>query len=127
MKKPAHFTVLNAWLPPLLYAGMIFLLSSRNYQNIHLEHQTDKLVHLLLYGGLGYCLLRGYRKDGRWARPRLWTILLVVLYGISDEFHQSFVPGRDTEFMDVVFDGLGGLLALCVTTAADRFGWRIWL
>jgi VanZ family protein len=37
---------------------------------------------------------------------------LALLYGVSDEFHQSFVPGRVPDLLDLVSDGLGAGLAL---------------
>ena len=47
------------------------------------------------------------------------TILIGTLYGISDEWHQSFVPGRDASFWDALFDGLA------VVTAAVTYPWII--
>jgi VanZ family protein len=47
----------------------------------------------------------GYRQQ------QLWLVALaVMLYGISDEFHQYFVPGRSVDVYDVLADALGGLL-----------------
>jgi VanZ family protein len=47
----------------------------------------------------------GYRQRQLW-----WVALAVMLYGVSDEFHQYFVPGRSVEALDVLADALGGLL-----------------
>jgi VanZ family protein len=38
--------------------------------------------------------------------------LITVLYAMSDEYHQTFIPGRNGTVMDVVIDSLGGLTAL---------------
>ena len=46
------------------------------------------------------------------ARPRLSAGLFAVLYGVFDEFYQSFIPGRTASVWDVVADGLGALLVL---------------
>ncbi|MGH8657315.1 MAG: VanZ family protein [Gammaproteobacteria bacterium] len=40
------------------------------------------------------------------------VLTVTILYGISDEFHQSFVPGRQPSWYDVLADGLGGLLGV---------------
>ena len=56
------------------------------------------LVARATAGGLGRPLVRG---------EALLIVILCTLYGVSDEFHQSFVPGRDASFWDVVKD-LGG-------------------
>jgi VanZ family protein len=45
-------------------------------------------------------------------RPYLWAILLTILYAVSDEYHQTFVPGRNGQLADVLIDSLGGLIAL---------------
>ena len=42
------------------------------------------------------------------------ALLISVLYGASDEWHQSFVRGRDARFSDVLIDGAGALLAMAV-------------
>ena len=42
----------------------------------------------------------------------LWilVVLATLLYGMSDEYHQSFVPGSDFEFFDIVVDTIGGAI-----------------
>jgi VanZ family protein len=37
-------------------------------------------------------------------------VLVPLLFGFSDEYHQSFVAGRSSEFLDLVADGVGGLV-----------------
>ena len=62
----------------------------------------------------------------RWRRVAgaslLGAFVIAVLYGVSDEFHQSFVPGRTPDAADVLADAVGAALAL---TAA--WGWAILL
>jgi VanZ family protein len=75
---------------------------------------TDKDLHTALYFGFGILLTRALSKGLR-PRVTLWTAVLVTvlaaLYGLSDEFHQSFVPPRQVEGLDVVADTIGGGLA----------------
>lgn len=52
----------------------------------------------------------------RWAYPAAW--LLATLFGVADEFHQSFVPGRTASSIDVMWDALGAGLGL--------LGWYYW-
>ena len=72
---------------------------------------TDNDLHVMLYFGFGVLLTRALSKGF----VTLWTAVLVTvlagLYGISDEFHQWFVPPRDVEGLDVVADTVGGALA----------------
>jgi VanZ family protein len=47
------------------------------------------------------------RALGRWD----WALLLTAVYAISDEYHQTFIPGRDGNVIDVIIDCFGGLTA----------------
>jgi len=125
LKKAVVF--LDLYLPPVCYAGLIFLLSSRNYPSVNLSHGLDKVVHLSLYSGFGYLVLRALRRTYQPRQAKLLCLMIVFLYGITDEFHQSFVPGRSFEVLDMASDGLGGVLAVVICSLADRYGWPIWL
>lgn len=116
----------DSYLPPMLYALLIFLLSSKSHPSVDLGHGLDKGVHCLVYAGFGYLVLRAFRKSSRNRPANLLTVIIVILYGISDEFHQALVPGRHFEVLDMVFDGLGGLFAVTFSSVADRYRWPIW-
>ncbi|MCP4425990.1 MAG: VanZ family protein, partial [Chloroflexi bacterium] len=60
---------------------------------------------------LAWLLLRAM---GEAERPYLYAFIITVLYAVSDEFHQTFVPGRGGRLPDVLIDALGGLTALLV-------------
>lgn len=72
----------------------------------------DKLFHLVVFGILGFLLMGSLQSSPDGYRQRqIWLVTLVVmLYGISDEFHQHFVPGRSVDVYDVLADAVGGLL-----------------
>ena len=83
---------------------------------------SDKVLHLGTYALLGITVFHAF-ADGRFERLTLgraiWAVLFCILYGISDEFHQSFVPGRTPDAMDLVMDALGaaiGVGTVLVTT-----------
>jgi VanZ family protein len=107
------------WLPLLSWMGAIFIMSNQPKTNIPSFGVWDLLVkkgsHFLAYGVLASLALRVTDGEGR-KRPYLWALLLTILYAISDEFHQTFIPGRNGMLMDVFIDSLGGLTAL--------FSWR---
>ncbi len=50
-----------------------------------------------------------------------YSLAFVFLYACSDEFHQSFVPGRGPAFRDVLIDTSGGAFAYIVTSVINRF------
>ena len=113
---------ISLWAPVILYAVLIYLLSSHSFhfpwfQNAQKNH-ADKLAHVVEYSVFGALLCRALGAQDRWRRSALRLFLAVVaagvLYGISDEFHQSFVPERDSSPYDVAADGVGVSLGACV-------------
>jgi VanZ family protein len=87
----------------------------------------DKLMHLLAYAGLGVLLLRALSR--RWmdrVTPRIGLVAVAIaaLYGASDEIHQSFVPGRSMETLDLLADATGAALASSVFWAWGIIGRR---
>ena len=73
----------------------------------------DKVAHATYFFGMGACVVRAARVGHGWSRRRtlLTIVIAAAVYGCLDEFHQSFVPMRDVEALDVVADTTGGLLA----------------
>jgi VanZ family protein len=73
----------------------------QTFQFIGSYFPADKLVHGVVYGILGSlgALAMIYRPWLNW--------VICVIYGMSDEFHQSFIPGRSVEAMDVLADAVG--------------------
>jgi VanZ family protein len=114
------------WGPVAAYAVAIFIASSISQPPSLPELVTDKDLHGGLYGGFALIVLRAVAK--RWDRVTLGTglvtIVLVVLYGVSDEYHQSFVPGRTSDVADVIADGLGASAAVFIAWLFARFGAR---
>lgn len=64
---------------------------------------------------LGYALLGvAYWHGLGWDKPGAWwkAWLLAILYAFTDEFHQSFIPGRTPWLVDIAIDGVGALIGL---------------
>ena len=104
------------WLLALSLAWMvlIFILSAQSSIQVpDLFLYQDKALHSLLFGVLGFLWALLIMSDGR--RPAFWHVLMVSLlvmgYGGLDEFHQSFVPGRTPDILDLAADTTGGLLS----------------
>ena len=110
----------------VLYAAVIFIASSLSQPPSLPEIVTDKDLHGGLYAGFALIVLRALAR--RWDRVTvltgLGTVVFVVLYGVSDEFHQSFVPGRTSDIADVVADGVGATAAVGLAWLFARFGAR---
>jgi VanZ family protein len=95
---------------PFVIAGLIFVASSRSHVAAPGIIHVDKIAHFSVYGLLATLLCR---LGGNW-RAGAWAILLTSLYGITDEWHQSYVPGRSTEVADWVADTSGATLAVAL-------------
>ncbi len=110
------------WLPLLAWMALIFYLSAQpdlpNPETGFLGELLSSGAHVLVFGVLALLWLRllaGRRRAGLLA----WA--LTMLYALSDEFHQFFVPNRHTDAWDLLCDGLGAALALLLWT-----WWRRW-
>lgn len=84
-----------------------------------------KMAHVLLYSSLGFfcsvylsslAYFKGYPKR----RVLTFTLLVCFIYGILDELHQSFIPGRGATFFDVLLDTIGGVIGVLVSFALAR-------
>ncbi len=92
---------------------LIFLLSAQPTLPMPVVFSgLDKLLHALCYGVLGFFLARSFSPPevAAWRRVVLITVI-VTAYGITDEYHQSYVPGRHASIWDVLADGVGGFAA----------------
>ncbi len=99
------------WGPAALWAAVLFLLSELPGTGLGLPGGTDKLVHGGLYLILGLSLAWGKERTGSGV-PVVLLLLIGVGYGALDEWHQSFVPGRDVSVGDWVADSAGVMLGL---------------
>jgi VanZ family protein len=112
------------WLPPVVYMVLIFHFSSESHpMPIVTEHVWDKLLHFIEYGGLGALFYRALRGEGLgWTAAFVAASIATSLYGASDEWHQSFVPFRDSSVRDWFADLLGGAIgaALCGLVARAK-------
>jgi len=106
--------IIRFWFPVILYSGIIFCVSSVPDVTIPLsEVQFDKILHILVYLPFGFLMARGISSTGPFVSGKKLYILVVLatfLYGISDEYHQSFVPGRNFGIFDVLADTIGGAI-----------------
>ena len=95
--------------------GAIFFLSHQPGDSLQLPPLPgiDKIAHCLIYGALGAATLFAFNE--RWQADKkvtvvVMTVFFCLVYGISDEFHQSFVPGRTPSSLDVLADCSGAVI-----------------
>jgi hypothetical protein len=111
-----------AWWATLTWAAVLFALSASPGGDGSFDFAwrfpgDDKLVHLGLYAVLGALLRAASGRIG-------WAIGLASAYGITDEIHQAFVPGRQADPLDWLADtagaALGALLVASFARAAEK-------
>jgi VanZ family protein len=105
------------WLPALATMSLIFYLSTLSTKGELVESiittrtrddVVNSILHFCAYGFLALTIEYGFGFGKITPKERLWALLWIILYGISDEYHQSFVPGRTASLVDLTIDGLGG-------------------
>ena len=109
------------------WMAVIFLLSAQTTLQLpHRLFHQDKALHALLFGVLGFLWALLVMRDA--APPTLGHALVVTLlvmgYGGLDEYHQSFVPGRTPDILDLAADTAGGLLSASLVLFMLRRGLR---
>ena len=109
MKWQSRFNIY--WIISLLYMGMIFLFSSFPPPIKTPSFSfADKLAHVLAYGLLASLIYFALEKSRVDFHPIFIPFLVASLYGVSDEIHQYFVPGRNADVFDALANALGGFI-----------------
>lgn len=102
--------------------AMLFALSSRSTVPTPPEGITYYHVHVAAYAGLGALAARATARglhNVSW-RAVGFAILIGSLYGVSDEYHQMFVPGRTFDVFDMLADVIGSVVG-----AGAAYAWSI--
>ena len=112
-------SLLSLWMPVVAYMAMLFALSSRSTLPTPPEGISFYDVHVAAYAGLAALAARATARGLRhvsWRAMGL-AILIASLYGVSDEYHQMFVPGRSFDVFDMLADAIGSVVGAAATGA----------
>jgi VanZ family protein len=111
-KSISEFFLYN--LPPFIYAALVFYLSSLPSWKIKaVSSIPDYILHFTEYAVFAWLSIRfakNITKGTITGKTFTMTIIILALFAFSDEWHQSFVPGRFASVLDFVVD-LAGILA----------------
>ena len=125
--RPVHLRAAWLWAPVLVYAGAIFAASSVSEPPMP-GGVSDRAIHAWIYAGLALLVLRAL-TGGCWAnvsaRRAAAAALLASAYGLSDEWHQWFVPGRVFDPVDLLADTAGASAAVTLVLVIEQ-GRRRW-
>jgi VanZ family protein len=115
MITPPRRRLLSIWAPVVMWMVLIYTLSDQP----DLPHAPGAVLDTVIKKGLhagGYAVLAGLSRRALAghgvSRPGAWALVLTVAYAVTDEWHQTFVPGRAGRPTDVAIDALGALAAL---------------
>jgi VanZ family protein len=135
--------VIITWAITLAWAGNISFLSTGSYGgsvtgwllreilslgHIHLPAPTFEIAHFLVrklahcteYGMFALFLYHSFtfRQPESWnTRSAVSAVIVAGLFSLTDEYHQSFVPGRTASIKDCGFDTFGALVAMVLLYA----------
>lgn len=112
-------------LPAILWMLVIFLLSSRQRVGVSETYWVNfaifKTLHVIEYAFLYAMVLRALASGTPVAKRKyMIAFVLTVLYAISDEMHQTFVPTREGTLRDVIIDSIGAFSMMSILQS-DRF------
>jgi VanZ family protein len=105
------------WVAVVAWMGLIFYLSSQPrlplvMPSVFSQFQ-DVIGHFMVYAVLAVLLWWALRGVGV-RHPILWALGTTILYSLTDEFHQSFVPNRHPDVFDLATDLAGAVTALLI-------------
>ncbi len=100
------------WLPAVLWMGIIFALSSRTRVSVSEQYWSNflffKTLHVIEYAVLYALTIRALAQGAKPTNNHyLKSAIITIIYAISDEVHQTFVPTRQGTLRDVFIDTLG--------------------
>ena len=102
--------IVALWLPVVAYMAMLFAFSSLSTLPPTPGDISYYYVHLAAYAGLAVVTVRalagGMLRNVTWRAVAI-AVAISALYGVSDEFHQRFVPGRTFDVRDMLADAIG--------------------
>lgn len=101
------------WLPALFVACCnVYLSSQEHIKQMPTFWNADKVVHFFCFAGFSFwvafaCNIKSYKK--------VWLPTLIIsLWAVTDEIHQSFTPGRESSALDWFADTAGAFLGAVV-------------
>lgn len=115
------------WTAVLAYAAAIFTVSSspQPFGVQAMPPFLDKVIHAAVFGGFSFTVWMAMRRSRPCAstgRLSLLAILVAVTYGLTDEVHQAFVPGRSMDILDLAADAVGASVIQAATLYRGRPG-----
>lgn len=101
------------WVPAIVICSIsVYLSSQPTIEKMPSFWNADKLVHIICYGGLSFWVAFACNLKANSLKEIILPISIVSVYGIIDEIHQSFTPGRSCSIFDWIADTVGAILGV---------------
>lgn len=111
--------IIRYWVPLILYAGLIVYFSSLSHPEARLSRFfllfNDKVIHAIEYAILGILFYRTFdQAAGRTPaiHASFLAVLASIIFGLTDEIHQFFVPLRKSDGWDLLADSIGATIGV---------------
>lgn len=111
--------IIRYWVPLILYAGLIVYFSSLSHPEARLSRFfllfNDKVIHATEYAILGILFYRTFEQAaGRTPsiHASFLAVLASIIFGLTDEIHQFFVPLRKSDGWDLLADSIGATIGV---------------
>ena len=118
---------LKYWTPVIIYMGFIYYLSSLpnpieqiipEQALIYFDFERF-IYHIVEYGILSLLFYRALKITVK--NPQTLAILITILYAITDEIHQFYVPGRFSNVFDIAIDSFGAVAMQSIINIYNYF------
>ena len=104
------------YIPLVIYWLLLITATSLPAADLPSIGTIDKVNHFIAYFGLAILLTLTFlfqlKYESIYKKAYLVAFLIVIFYGMLDEIHQLFIPGRDAEFFDWLADAAGAFLGV---------------
>lgn len=110
----------------MLWVVVIYFLSAipSSHFKFKFPPGTDKVVHAAIYFVLCWLARRAFYNQNNFLMLKnssfMGAFIFSVVYGLLDEYHQKFVPGRDADFYDLLADAGGALFYIAIASMLQR-------
>jgi VanZ family protein len=102
------------WAPVVVWMGVIFGFSSLTGSELKTVSAFSVFGHLSEYAVLGALVFLALAPRGTWRRAAFLAVAIASAYGVTDELHQIFTPGRTADPLDWATDTVGAALGIAV-------------
>ena len=103
------------WVPAVVICSIsVYLSSQPTIEKMPSFWNADKLVHVVCFGGLSFWVAFACNLKANSLKEIILPLSIVSIYGIIDEIHQSFTPGRSCSVFDWIADTVGAFLGALI-------------